>query len=73
MLQDEIGDRADIVEVDHRQLMPLDRAVRQDRDIGRILGGQQRLAVLRAVDFQLVVRLALEALDQQQVDRASCA
>ncbi len=45
------------------------RRIRGDRDDVRIVGMNQRLAVRRAVDFELGEGVALEALDQHQIDR----
>src|SRR5690606_41565473 len=67
MHHDELRYRAQVVEVDHRHPRTLDRGIGQDRDIGRILIGEQRLAVGGTVDLELVVWLALEALDHQQI------
>ena len=40
-----------------------------DRDDVRIVRMQQRLAVRGAMDFELGMRVALEALDQHEIDR----
>ena len=69
MGDDEIGDRADIVDADDRQRAVGQGLVAQHGDDMPILRIEQGLAGLAAMDLELVMRLALEALDDQQIDR----
>ena len=64
-----IGDRLDVVEVDHRHGRAGSGASEAIGDDVRIVGMQQRLADGGAMDFELGMRLALVALDQHQIDR----
>ena len=73
MLQQQIADRLDIVEVDHRDLRLRQCDVGSDGDDTRIVGMKKRLAVLLAVDLQLRECIALEALDQNEIDRRHLA
>ncbi len=65
-VDDEGGNRVDVVEIKHRQV-GLDRLVAGHRDNIRVIRPQRRLAVGRAVDFQLGHRLILETFDQHQI------
>src|SRR6185312_15630128 len=63
MSNDEIGDRADIVERETGQLaQPGDRQIGGDGDDIAILGREQRLADRGAIDFELRHGGALESL-----------
>ena len=73
MLQQQIGDRLDVVEIDHRDARGRQRAVGGDRDDMRVFRVDQRLAVGDAVDLELRECVALEAFDQHQIDRRHLA
>ena len=58
-----------IVEHQHRHLRLLQRRIGRDRDDAIVLGMQQRLADCGAIDFELRMRMALEALDDDEIER----
>src|SRR5690606_19083645 len=62
MGDDDVGDRDDVVDVDHRAPGVGQRDVARHGDDAPVLGIKRRLAVGLAVDLQLHVILALEAL-----------
>lgn len=55
-----VGDRLDIVEVQHRQRRVRKRRIGCDGEDVRIIGMKQRLAHLGAVDLDLGVVIALD-------------
>ncbi len=69
MLEQQIGYCLDVVEVDHGHLCLRQRDVRRNRHNMRIFRMNERLAVCRTMNFQLGKRVALETLDQHQIDR----
>ena len=73
MLEQEIGDRLDIVEIDHRHARGRQRAVGGNRDDVRVFRVDQRLAVRDPVNLELGEPVALEAFDQHQIDRRHLA
>src|SRR5450755_2753907 len=73
VFKQEIGDRLDIVEIDHRHLRLRQSAVGRHRHDVRVFRVDQRLAVGDAVDLDLGKGIALEAFDQHQIDRRHLA
>ena len=61
------GDGLDIIEMGGRQ-RGFNRDVGRDADNAGIVGKQQRLAVGGAMHLDLAMRLALEALDDDEID-----
>ena len=70
MIANEVGNRLRRIQVQDRPAGVLQRPVAGDRDHRRVAGGEQGMAERRAVNLDLGVGQALEALDDQQVDRA---
>ena len=68
-LSSTVGDRLDVVEIDHRHLRLRQRRVGGDGDDMRVVRLDQRLAVRGAMDFDLGEGIALVALDHHEVDR----
>ena len=58
-----------VVEVEPRQIQIGQGHVAGDGDDGRVLAREQRRAALAPMGLELGVREALEALDQDQIDR----
>src|SRR4029078_11163707 len=69
MPENEAGNRTNVVEIEHRNRYSRNWAITRHRDNRAVLGREQRLAGRRPPELPLLMRLALEALDQQQIDR----
>ena len=64
---EDIGDGFDIVEHNDRYLRLRQRCVGCHRDDAIVIGMQKRFAVRGAIDFELGMRVTLEAFDDDEI------